>query len=163
MKRSTLIFTTTALLLVALAAAPAQARWGVGDVNTWVAANGRTAGKYVVGAYPVPTLSVHIADGSSAGVSWVVKNLGGEPSVHSIGFHGCSTGEGFGFRYFAPDGQEVTWKVTHNGYGVADVPRGTRVMLKIVVSAHRSGVSRTCTLKGTGLNGVDYVHLTVAS
>jgi hypothetical protein len=107
-------------------------------------------------------LSLHLSRGSRE-VSWTIKNLGGEPSTHGVVFHGCSSGGGFGFRYYLPNGHEVSWKVTHNGFAVASVPAHETRQLIIVVSAKASYARRTCTLEGDGLSGVDRVWLSLSS
>jgi hypothetical protein len=151
-----------AVLLTVLGGATAQARWGEGKVDTWVSAGTLTAGRGDVSSDP-STLSLHVSSHGSREVVWTIKNLGGQPETHSLVFHGCASGDGFGFRYYVPSGREVSWKVTHNGFAFASVPAHETRQLKIVVSAKASYARRTCTLEGDGLSGVDRVRLALSS
>jgi hypothetical protein len=151
-----------AVLLTVLGGATAQARWGEGKVDTWVSTGTLTAGRGEVSS-DSPTLFLHLSSRGSREVSWTIKNLGGQPSTHGLVFHGCSSGRGFGFRYYLPSGREVSWKVTHNGFAFASVPAHEMRKLIIVVSAKASSARRTCTLEGDGLSGVDRVRLSLSS
>ena len=150
------------VLLIVLGGATAQARWGQGKVDTWVSTGSLTAGRGEVSGDP-STLFVHLSSRGSREVTWTIKNLGGQPSTHSVAFLGCSSGGGFGFRYYLPNGHEVSWKVTHNGFVFASVPAQETRQLIIVVSAKASYARRTCTLEGDGLSGVDRVRLSLSS
>ena len=150
-----------AVLLTVFGGATAQARWGEGKVDTWVSAGTLTAGRGEVS--DPSTLSLHLSSRGSREVLWTIKNLGGQPSTHGLAFHGCSSGDGFGFRYYLPSGREVSWKVTHNGFAFASVPAHETRQLIIVVAAKASYARRTCTLEGDGLSGVDRVRLALSS
>jgi hypothetical protein len=150
------------VLLTVLGGATAQARWGQGRVDTWVSAGTLTAGRGEVSSDP-STLSLHLSSRGSREVSWTIKNLGGEPPTHGVVFHGCSSGGGFGLRYYLANGHEVSWKVTHNGFAFASVPAHETRQLIIVVSAKASYAHRLCTLEGDGMNGVDRVRLSLSS
>jgi len=151
-----------AVLLTVLAGVPAQARWGQGSVDTWVAAGDLTVGRGEVSTDP-STLSLHLFSRGSREVSWTIKNLGGQPSTHGLTFHGCASGGGFGFRYFTSNGHDVSWRVTHDGFVVPSVPKGETARLTIVVTAKASYGHRTCTLEGDGLSGVDRVRLSLSA
>jgi len=151
-----------AVLLIVLAGMPAQARWGIGRVDTWVSTGDLTVGRGEVSNDP-STLSLHLFSRGSREVSWTIENLGGQPSTHSLAFHGCASGGGFGFRYFARNGHDVSWRVTHDGYVVPSVPAHETRQLIIVVSAKASYARRTCTLEGDGLSRVDRVRLSLSS
>jgi hypothetical protein len=151
-----------AVLLTVLGGATAQARWGQDKVDTWVSTGTLTAGRGEVSS-DSSTLSLHLSSRGSREVSWTIKNLGGQPSTHGLVFHGCSSGLGFGFRYYLPSGREVSWKVTHNGFAFASVPAHETRKLIIVVSAKASYARRMCTLEGNGMSGVDRVQLSLSS
>jgi len=151
-----------AVLLTVLGGASAQARWGEGKVDTWVSSGTLTAGRGQISSDP-STLSLHLSSRGTREVLWTIKNLGGQPSTHGLAFQGCSSGGGFGFRYYLPSGREVSWKVTHNGFVFASVPAQETRQLTIVISAKASYARRTCTLEGDGLSGVDRVRLVLSS
>ena len=150
------------VLLTVLGGATAQARWGQGKVDTWVSTGTLTVGRGEISSDP-STLFLHLSSRGSREVLWTIKNLGGQPETHSLVFHGCSSGGGFGFRYYLRSGREVSWKVTHNGFAFASVPEHETRQLIIVVSAKASYARRTCTLEGGGLSGVDRVRLALSS
>ena len=142
--------------------APAHARYGAGHVNTWVRVGDRVVGRAADGGTP-PTMSVHLSPGVPRSVTWVTENLGGQPSTHFVGFEGCRSADGVGFRYFKPNGREVTWRVTHDGYSYHQVPKGQTRSLRIRLLAHRAGSDGRCHLDATGLLGVDRVAIHVSS
>jgi hypothetical protein len=128
-------------------ASPAQARYGKGSVDTWlVRSDGKTAGEKEIRVSPVPTMTIHVdSPSSSKTVRWVVANRGGL-GTQGLTFWGCATGGGVGFRYFAPNGHEVTWRVIHKGYTVSSVGQGDTAALTIRVAWRSMREERTCTL-----------------
>jgi hypothetical protein len=157
-------FLVTALLacLLGLGIAPAHARWGQGRVDTWLRFGDQEVG-HSVPTSTHPTLSVHLTPGNPRTVKWLITNLGGQPSTHGVGFHGCHSADGFGFRYFTPGGRQVSWKVTHNGFYYPSVAEGATRKLSIRLLAQHEGLNTTCVLEGTGLSGSDEVALHVWS
>ncbi len=147
---------------VLLGAAPAQARWGEGRVDTWLRFGDQEVGQSAPKSSH-PTLSVRLTPGTPRTVKWLITNLGGEPSTHWVSFHGCHSADGLGFRYFTPDGRQVSWKVTHNGFGYPSVAEGATRKLSIRLLAQHAGLSTTGVLEGTGLSGTDEVALHVWS
>jgi hypothetical protein len=144
-------------------ASPAQARWGYGRVDTWlVRGDGKTVGQQEVHASPVPTMTIHLESPfSSKKVRWVIANRGGTPPTHGLTFQGCATGGGVGFRYFRPNGHEVTWRVVHGGYTAPSVEVGDTATLTVRVAWRSMREERTCTLNSEGLSGTDSVNLHV--
>lgn len=137
---------------------PANARWGTGYVNTWVVREGATVGRFDRADDPTPVAPVVVANGDTASMFWVIRNLGGQPSWHRVGFHGCRFGDGFHLRYLDGAGHDVTWKVTHDGYGSRVLDKGEQATLRIEITAVAVS-TRTCLLEGTGLSGHDEVKL----
>ena len=158
-KRALTLGLVLGLLVVA---SPAQARWGTGRVDTWVADHGGTVGRMSVNADPTPTMSVRLLSPYSAErVRWVIANRGGQSGTYWLTFHGCATGGGVGFRYFLPNGHEVTWRVLHDGYSVPVQQRGDTATLVVRVAWRAKRVERTCTLNAQGNSGTDSVNLHV--
>ncbi len=126
-------------------ASPAEARYGKGSVDTWlVRSDGKTVGQQEVHATPTPTMTIRVRL-SSKTVSWLIRNRGGLGD-QGVTFRGCATGGGVGFRYFAPNGHEVTWRVIHKGYTVPSVAQGDTASLTIRVAWRSMREERTCTL-----------------
>jgi ribosomal protein S17 len=147
-------------------ASPAQARYGKGSVDTWlVRSDGKTVGEKVVDASPVPTMTIHLESPfSSKTVTWVIRNRGGL-GIHDLTFRGCATGGGVGFRYFRPNGHEVTWRVVHDGYTAPSVEEGDTAALTVRVAWRSKRAERICTLhahyKGLPRTDGDRVNLHV--
>jgi hypothetical protein len=146
---------------LALSIVPAQARYGQGRVDTWLRAGDRDVDRNVHASTDV--LSIHLTPGVPTKVKWFLKNLGGQPSTHSLGFSGCHSDAGIGFRYFTPGGREVSWKVTHKGFVYPNVAEGHTRKLAIRLLTSDTGNSTTCELEGWGLSGYDGVGLKVWS
>jgi hypothetical protein len=147
-------------------ASPAQARYGRGSVDTWlVRSDGKTVGEQEVNARPVPTMTIHLESPfSSKTVTWVIRNRGGL-WARGLTFRGCATGGGVGFRYFRPNGHEVTWRVVHGGYTAPSVAVGNTATLTVRVAWRSMREERTCTLhahfKGLPRTAGDRVNLHV--
>jgi hypothetical protein len=113
-----------------------------------VRSDGKTVGQQEVRATPVPTMTFRLErPSSSKTVSWVIRNRGGL-GPQGLTFRGCATGGGVGFRYFAPNGHEGTWRVIHKGYTVSSVGQGDTATLTIRVAWRSMREERTCTLHG---------------
>jgi hypothetical protein len=139
--------TVAVILGLLVMASPAQARYGKGSVDTWlVRSDGKTAGEKEIRVSPVPTMTIHLdSPFSSKTVKWVIANRGGL-GTQGLTFRGCATGGGVGFRYFAPNGHEVTWRVIHKGYTVFSVGQGDTATLTIRVAWRSMREERTCAL-----------------
>jgi hypothetical protein len=142
-------------------ASPAQARWGTGRVDTWLADDGYTVGQQSVNTSPVPTMTVRVLYPSHERIEWVIASRGGESPSYGLTFSGCATGGGVGFRYFRPNGHEVTWRVVHDGYTVSVGDPGDTATLFVRVTWRAKRVERTCTLDAQGNSGTDSVNLHV--
>ena len=144
---------------VLLGAAPAQARYGRTTVDTWVRYEDRVIGKHLDGP-----LRVSVPAGSTRGVTWSIENMGDAiPTLHSVTFLGCDDAKGFGIRYLTPDGQDVTWAVTHDGYLMAGVGPHERGWLKIRITSTESERGYACELTGDGNGFTDQVKIWVHS
>jgi hypothetical protein len=147
-------------------ASPAEARYGKASVDTWlVRSDGKTVGEQEVDASPIPTMTIHLKSPlSSKTVTWVIRNRGGL-GARDLTFRGCATGGGVGFRYFRPNGHEVTWRVVHDGYTARSVDLGATATLTVRVAWRSKRVERTCTLhahfKGLNRTYGDRVNLHV--
>ena len=149
------------VLALAVLASPAQARYGEGRVDTWLRAGDREVDRNVHASTAV--LSIHLTPGVPTKVRWFLKNLGGHPSTHSLGFSGCHSDAGIGFRYFTPGGREVSWKVAHKGFVYPNVAEGHTRKLAIRLFTSHAGNSLICEVEGWGLSGHDSVGLRVSS
>ena len=143
-------------------ASPAEARWGKGTVDTWlVRSDGKTAGEKEIRVSPIPTMTIHLESPfSTKMVTWAIANRGGM-LTQALTFRGCATGGGVGLRYFGPNGHEVTWRVTHDGYTVRGVDMGDSATLTIRVAWRSIREERTCTLNAEGFRTTDSVNLHV--
>jgi hypothetical protein len=139
-------------------ASPAQAKWGDHSVGTWVTLQGRTVGEGTTGG----TMSIQVSKGETVSVTWFIRNLGGQPSWRHVWFEGCRWGDGFHIRYFARDGRDVTYKVTHDGFRSRMLDKGETASLVMRVTAVRRS-SRACTLSAPAVTRSDVVHLNLRS
>jgi hypothetical protein len=148
----------TLILGLTLLASPAQARYGTGEVNTWLSRDGVTVG----GDASAGTMTVRLSDPSSSElVHWgITASRCGLGSCH-LTFLGCASGGGVGFRYFRPNGHEVTWKVVHDGYTAQVHDKGESRTLIVLITWRAKGVERTCRLDAQGFTGTDHVNLRV--
>ncbi|MGZ4132046.1 MAG: hypothetical protein ACXVWF_03270 [Actinomycetota bacterium] len=152
----------SALLALSLCA-PAQARWGEGRVDTWLARRHVHVGE---GLRPkdTPVLALHVRVGATKSIYWVIENLGGQPSTHYVSFTGCAGGNGVRIAYSTADGNGVTYRVTHDGYRSALMLReGDRTALRIRVTGRAGAGVWRCRLGAAGLSGNDAVVLKVTT
>jgi hypothetical protein len=151
-----------ALLAVSLAA-PAQARWGEGRVDTWLSRGSSQVGVRLVAA-DTPALSLHVRPGITKSLFWVIKNKGGQPSTHYVFFTGCASANGVGVAYATVAGNRVTYRVAHDGYrSRRTLLKGDRTALRIRVTGRAEPGVWRCRLKATGLSGRDSVVLKVSN
>jgi hypothetical protein len=155
MKRIVALGLILGLLVVS---SPAQARYGTGWVDTWLSRAGSTVGRESTPGKMTARLSKPSA---SKQVRWGITASGGNIGTYHLTFLGCASGGGVGFRYFLPDGHEVTWEVVHDGY-TRDVHEiGVSRTLVVRATWRAKGADRTCTLRAQGNTGDDRVNLRV--
>jgi hypothetical protein len=145
-------------VFAASASLPAQARWGDHSVDTWVTYQGRRVGEETTGG----TMSIQISRGQTISIAWFIRNLNGQPSWRHVQFEGCGWGDGFHIRYFARDGRDVTYKVTHEGFRSRMLEKGETASLVMRVTAVRRS-SRACLLSAPATTRADAVHLNLRS
>ena len=151
------IVTLGLVLGLTILSSPAQARYGTGWVDTWL-----TRGGVTVGRESTPgKLTVRLNPSSSKQVHWGITARDGNLGTYHLTFLGCASGGGVGFRYFLPNGHEVTWEVVHDGYTRDVHELGVSRTLIVRVTWRAKGVERTCTLNAQGNTGDDHVNLRV--
>jgi hypothetical protein len=145
MRRILVLAVVTCALTLSIV--PAQARYGYTRADTWARYRHRIAGREGERG----TLRVWTpVNGSTRRVIWSVRNSGTAiPKIQKVTFNGCDDGDGFRFRYITPDGKDVTWRVTHDGYVAAAGPFH-RAWLNVRIRSTVSGRSYTCVLSGLG-------------
>jgi hypothetical protein len=152
------IVTLGLILGLLVLASPAQARYGTGLVDTWLSRHGVTVGQ---DANPGKMTVRLLNPSSSKQVNWGITASGGSLGTYHLTFLGCASGGGVGFRYFLPNGREVTWKVVHDGYTRDVHELGVSRTLIVRVTSRAKGAERTCTLRAQGNTGHDSVNLHV--
>lgn len=135
------------LAAVIAIAVPAHARYGYTRADTWVRYHHRIAGRE--GDRGILRVWAPVW-GSTRRVIWSVENQGTNyPKIHSVTFNGCVDDNGFRFHYFTPNGKDVSWRVTHDGYDAAAEPHH-KAWLNIRIRSTVSDRSYTCVVSGLG-------------
>jgi hypothetical protein len=152
------IVTLGLVLGLTILSSPAQARYGTGWVDTWLSRRGVT-----VGSESSPgRMTVRLLNPSaSKQVHWGITARGGNLGTYHLTFLGCASGGGVGFRYFLPNGREVTGTVVHDGYTAEVHEIGDSRTLIVRVTWRAKSVERTCALNAQGNTGDDRVNLHV--
>jgi hypothetical protein len=145
---------------LALGASPAQARYGKSYVDTWLRNDASTVGKFDDGG----TMTIHLRHPfATKRVRWVIAPRGAENVTYQLTFSGCATGGGVGFRYFRPNGDEVTSSVLHDGYTFRVDRRSDQRSLFVQATWRARGSDRVCTLHAQGNSRGDAVELRVVT
>jgi len=143
---------------LALVTSPAHAHLKNGRVDTWLRHGDTVVGREQVDVSPTPRLTMSISPGTVRIVKWRISNLRGANEIY---FRGCQGDAGIGLRYFTPNGEPISWKVTHGEYSVHRVPQDATRTVEVRVHALQGNSSLRCALRGWGDFGVDRVILKV--
>jgi hypothetical protein len=149
------------VLGIAMLALPAHARIpGPTAVDTWVSIGDRIRGEHK----DVGPLGVGATPGSVNHLVWIIENLGGhKPDLKYVTFHGCGDARGFSFRYVAPSGNDVSGRVTHDGYTAHRTLPGEHARLNIWIRSSQRDREYACVLHASGNGREDSVEVWVHS
>lgn len=153
-----LVLLALVAVMAVSASLPAHAKWGDHSVDTWVTHQDRSVGEGVRGG----TMSIQMTRGQTISIAWFIRNVAGQPSWRHVLFQGCRWGKGFHIRYFARDGRDVTYKVTHEGFRSRMLDKGETASLVMRVTAVRTS-SRACSLSAPASTRPDVVRLNIRS